>query len=73
MRENIYGSGIMTEKDLTVKELYELLEPLIEEYGDLEVMVSYDSGLVGTSIKNKLPMVDLQPMRKYSKVIFEGY
>ena len=60
-------------KDLTVKELYDLLEPLLDEYGDLEVVVSYDSGLVVTPIKNKLPMVDLQPMRKYSKVRFEGY
>lgn len=60
-------------KDLTVKELYGLLEPLLDEYGDLEVVVSYDSGLVVTSIKNKRPMVDLQPMRKYSKVRFEGY
>ena len=64
----------MTEKrDLTVKELYDLLEPLLDEYGDLEVVVSYDSGLVVTPIKNKIPMVDLQPMRKYSKVKFEGY
>lgn len=63
----------MTEKDLTVKELYELLEPLLEDFGDLEVVVSYDSGLVVTPIKNKLPMVDLQPMRKYSRVKFEGY
>ena len=61
------------EKDLTVKELYDLLEPLLDEYGDLEVVVSYDSGLVVTPIQNKLPMVDLQPMRKYSKVRFEGY
>ena len=60
-------------KDLTVKELYDLLEPLVDEYGDLEVVVSYDGGLVVTSIKNKLPIVDLQPMRKYSRVIFEGY
>jgi len=63
----------MTEKDVTVRELYELLEPLLDEYGDLEVVVSYDSGLVVTPIKNKLPMVDLQPMKKYSKVKFEGY
>ena len=60
-------------KDLAVKELYDLLEPLLDEYGDLEVVVSYDSGLVVTSIQNKLPMVDLQPMRKYSKVRLEGY
>ena len=63
----------MTEKDLTARELYELLEPLLDEYGDLEVVVSYDSGLVVTPIKDKLPMVDLQPMRKYSRVRFEGY
>ena len=64
----------MTEKrDLTVRELYDLLEPLLDKYGDLEVVVSYDSGLVVTPIQNKLPMVDLQPMRKYSKVRFEGY
>ena len=60
-------------KDLTVKELYDLLEPLVDEYGDLEVVVSYDGGLVVTSIKNKRPIVDLQPMRKYSRVRFEGY
>lgn len=63
----------MAKKDLTVRELYDLLEPLLDEYGDLEVVVGYDSGLVVTSIQNKLPMVDLQPMRKYSKVRFEGY
>ena len=64
----------MTEKkDLTVKELYELLEPLLEDYGNLEVVVSYDSGLVATSIKNKLPIVNLQPMSEYSSVRFEGY
>ena len=60
-------------KDLTVKELYDLLEPLVDENGDLEVVVSYDGGLVVTSIKNKRPIVDLQPMRKYSRVRFEGY
>ena len=64
----------MTEKrDLTVRELYDLLEPLLDEYGDLEVVVSYDSGFVVTSIKNKLPMLELSPMRKYSRVKFEGY
>lgn len=64
----------MTEKrDLTVQELYDLLEPLLEGYGDLEVIVSYDNGLVATSIKNKLPIVKLQPMREHSKVKFEGY
>ena len=63
----------MTEKGLTVKELYDSLEPLIEEYGDLEVRVSYDSGLVATDIKHKKPKVVLKPMRDYSYVIFEGY
>ena len=33
----------MTEKkDLTVKELYDLLGSLLDEYGDLEVVVSYN-------------------------------
>ena len=63
----------MTEKGLTVKELYDLLEPLLDEYGDLEVRVSYDSGLVATDIKHKLPEIVLQPMREYSYVKFEGY
>lgn len=63
----------MTEKGLSVKELYELLKPLIDEYGDLEVRVSYDSGLVATDIKHKEPKIVLKPMRDYSYVIFEGY
>lgn len=63
----------MTEKGLSVKELYDLLEPLIEEYGDLEVRVTYDSGLVATDIKHKDPQIVLQPMREYSYVKFEGY
>ena len=63
----------MTEKGLSVKELYELLGPLINEYGDLEVRVSYDSGLVSTDIKHKEPEIVLKPMRDYSYVIFEGY
>lgn len=63
----------MTEKGLSVKELYELLKPLIDEYGDLEVRVSYDSGLVATDIKHKEPEIVLKPMRDYSYVIFEGY
>ena len=58
----------MTEKDMTVKDLYEALEPLLIEYGDLEVRVSYDSGYVATNIKNKTPQLVLQPMRKYSYI-----
>ena len=60
-------------EDLTVKELYDLLEPLLEEYGDLEVRVSYDTGYAATSLKQKLPLVHLEPMRKYSYVLLEGY
>ena len=63
----------MFEKGLTVKELYDSLELLLDEYGDLEVRVSYDSGLVATDIKHKTPEVVLKPMRDYSYVIFEGY
>ena len=58
---------------MTVKELYDCLEPLLNEYGDLKVLVSYDSGLVATSIKKKLPKLNTQPMREYSNVILEGY
>lgn len=63
----------MIDKGLTVKELYDLLEPLLNEYGDLEVRVSYDSGLAATDIKHKDPQIVLQPMREYSYVKFEGY
>ena len=63
----------MTEKGLSVKELYDLLEPLLDEYGDLEVRVSYDSGLVATDIKHKQPKIVIQPMREYSYIVFEGY
>lgn len=59
----------MTGKDLTVRELYELLESLLEEYGELEVGVSYDSGVVVTPLKDKLPFIDI--MR--SRIILEGY
>ena len=63
----------MTEKGLSVKELYDSLESLIDEYGDLEVRISYDSGLAATDIKHEKPRVVLKPMRDYSYVIFEGY
>ena len=59
--------------DLTVKELYRLLESLLEEYGDLEVRVSYDSGLVATSIKDNASYVYEAPMREYSYIRLEGY
>ena len=60
-------------QDMTVRDLYEALEPLLDEYGDLEVRVSYDSGFVATGIINKPPQVKIKPMRKYSYVKFEGY
>lgn len=64
----------MTEKkDLTVKELYDLLGSLLDEYGDLEVVVSYNRWLVATPIKPESPQIVLQPRKKYSRVCFEGY
>ena len=63
----------MTEKDMTVRELYEALEPLLDEYGDLEVRVGYDSGFAATGIKKRAPQPMLQPMRIYSYILFEGY
>ena len=60
-------------KGMTVRELYEALEPLLDEYGDLEVLVSYDDGFAATSIHRKTPEIIQQPMREYSKVRFEGY
>ena len=64
--------GIET-KDLTVKELHDLLEPLLEEYGDLEIRVRYDAGYAATPIKPVEPEVHEQPMREYSYVTLEGY
>ena len=60
-------------KDLTVRELYEMLEPLLDEHGDLEIRVRYDTGYAATSIKDKLPVVHEKPMRKYSYVTLDGY
>ena len=54
-------------KDLTVRELYEMLEPLLDEYGEMEVVVSYDSGVVVTPIKDTLPHV------RAKDVVLEGY
>ena len=59
----------MTVKDLTVRELYELLEPLLEEHGERGVVVSYDSGVVMTPLKDKLPLLDIINGR----IILEGY
>ena len=54
-------------KDLTVRELYKMLEQLLDEYGECTVRVSYDSGVVATEIKGKSPLV------RGKEVIFEGY
>ena len=62
----------MIGKGLTVKELYDLIEPLLNEYGDLEVRVSYDSGFATTDLRHVKPEIILQPMRKYSYVKLEG-
>ena len=61
----------MSEKDMTVRDLYEALEPLLDEYGDLEVRVSYDSGVVATEIKNKLPELVVRGRDMFIKL--EGY
>jgi hypothetical protein len=45
----------MTKKALTVRELYEMLEPLVDELGDVTVTVRYDGGTTVTPIKNRLP------------------
>ena len=58
---------------MTVRELYEALDSLLDEYGDLEVRVGYDSGLAATGIKKRTPQIILQPMRIYSYILFEGY
>lgn len=47
----------VTSKNLTVRELYEMLEPLLDDFEEFEVRVSYDSDVVSTPIRNKLPLV----------------
>ena len=59
----------MTEKDLTVRELYEMLEPLIDELGECEVRIRYDSGVVTTPIRNRLPYFRIENRT----LEFEGY
>ena len=58
---------------MTVKELYDELGKLVDEYGDLEVLVSYDTDFASTPIRKVPPEIRLKPMREYSKVIFKGY
>jgi len=66
-----------TKKDLTVRELYEMLEPLVDELGDCEVLVRYDGGTTLTPIRKQLPF---RKIRMYGNgadedtvIIFEGY
>ena len=64
----------MSKNDLTVQELYNALAILIEKgCGDYGVVVSFDSGYAGTSIKNTNPKINKQPMKEYCTVKFEGY
>ena len=59
--------------DMTVRELYDELSNIVDKYGDLEVVITYDSGLAGTHLKKKSPIFKKQPMRKYCKIILEGF
>jgi len=54
---------------LTVKQLHDKLEPLLEEYGDLEVTVLYDDGFAGTTIADTEPAIRMEPMKEYSRVV----
>ena len=60
--------------DMNVKDLYEALGILIDnDFGDLEVRVSFDTNYATTSIKKKIPSIKLSSMREYSYVLLEGY
>lgn len=64
------GDAIMS---VIVKELYKMLESLIDEYGDVEVIVTYDGGYAATSIQHIQPKFVKAPMREYCRIKFEGY
>ena len=61
----------MTEKELTVRELYEMLEPLVDELGDATVTIRYDGGTTVTPIKNRLPFFRDDYIERTLE--FEGY
>lgn len=67
----------MTTHNLTIRELYEMLEPLVDELGDCEVQVRYDGGTTVTPIKNELPYVKHKrnaiPPAVDRVIILEGY
>lgn len=64
----------MTEKDLTVRELYDMLESLIEMgLGEVEVMVRYDGGTTITPIKNILPHLNHDPHSLKQTIELQGY
>ena len=58
---------------LTVKQLYDKLEPLLEKYGDLQVTVLYDDGFAGTTIADTEPVIQMEPMREYSRVVLNDF
>ena len=63
----------MTE-NLTVKELYNILETLIkDDCGEYKIIISFDSGHGGTTIKNKPPKINKNEVKEYCSVKFEGY
>ena len=63
------GNETMTEKDLTVKEMYDLLGELIEKgYKDNEVRLSYDSDCVYTTIPKSV-----DPIIGFDYIILSDY
>ena len=63
------GHETMTEKDLTVKEMYDLLGELIEKgYGDNEVRLSYDSDCAYTTIPESV-----DPIIGFDYIILSDY
>lgn len=64
-------------KDVTIRELYELIEPLVDDLGDCEVLVRYDGGTTFTPIKKVLPYLQEKmyglPPQPDKVVVLEGY
>lgn len=59
----------MTEKDLTVKELHDILHELIEQgHGDKEFRIRYDSDTVYTTFHK-----DVDPVIGFDYVEFSDY
>ena len=59
----------MTKKDLTIKELYDILGELIEKgHGDSEFRISYDSDCVYTTLPESV-----DPIIGFDYVTFSDY